>query len=174
MSRKATMRAVGCRAALSAIVPVLLATSTELSAEPLPKEACDLLGEEHGRLQAGGVREWMAGGAAQGRARLSPAQLEQIRRYIEVDEQLSFRCGLFRSRFSLARDVEDPPEAEKGKDKADSKPAEAPKARARPKPQPAAADSDAAEAKPAPRRRQPKQDDAYRPPVTPDQAAGRQ
>ena len=52
----------------------LLAASTLLGvlrAEPLPKEACDLLVEEQQRLLGAGVKEWMAGGAANARSRLS-------------------------------------------------------------------------------------------------------
>lgn len=157
-------------AALGALLAALLAAAPLAGrAEPLAKETCDLLAAEHAQLVAAGVKEWMAGGAAAARAKLSPAQLDQIRRWIDVDEQLAFRCGLFRTRSALPRDIEDaPPEAEKKKEP------EAPKAKPRPRPkaQPAAADPsatpDGSEAKPKPaaRKKPAKADDAYVAPGT--------
>lgn len=145
-------------------------------AEPLPKEACDLLGEEHQRLVDGGVREWMAGGAATASTRLSGEQLKAIQRYIEVDEQLAFRCGLFKVRYVLPRDPEEPPEpepakAKEGKAREGKEGKKAPgkakgKAQAEAKegrretPEETAAPAPAAK---LPARPKPKIDDAYRP-----------
>ena len=159
------------RSALAAcLVTGLAASSTHrhpARAEPLPKEACDLLGEEHQRLSSGGVREWMAAGAATARSRLSGEQLKSIERFIEVDEQLAFRCGQFKARFVLPRDPEEPPEPEPAKATEERKPKKAKKvgeAKTEASDGERASEAKPASAaeKPAPRRK-PKADDAYRP-----------
>lgn len=87
---------------------VLLAP-LELRAEPLPKEACDVLASEHDTLVAAGVKGWMAQGTQDARNRLGADKVGQIARFLEVDEQLLFRCGLHKARFVLPVDVEEPP-----------------------------------------------------------------
>ena len=76
-------------------------------AEPLPREACDLLGSELDKLVSSGVKGWMAQGANDARSRLGPDQLSQIARFLEIDEQLLFRCGLYKVRFVLPPDAEE-------------------------------------------------------------------
>ena len=70
-------------------------------AEPLAKEECDKLQAEQTALTAAGVREQLGRGAEWGKANLSPAQLKSVERYIVLEEQLSFRCGLAKLRASL-------------------------------------------------------------------------
>lgn len=153
------------------------------AAEPLPKEACELLVEEQSRLASAGARSWLAEGPAAARTRLAPAQVEQVRRLLEVDEQLLFGCGLFKARFALPRDVDDPePEAkEKAKEPAAAKPKrrqrQAPKDAAPAAAAAAAEGSGTESAKAAPAavpaeaapkaasRRKQRPEDAYRPPA---------
>ncbi len=95
-------------------VLVLAGTAAGLAAiaaraEPLPKEACDVLASEHDKLVAGGVKVWMAQGVPDARNRLGADKVGQIARFLEVDEQLLFRCGLYKARFTLPTDVEEPP-----------------------------------------------------------------
>ena len=78
-------------------------------AEPLAKEACDVLASEHDKLVAAGVKGWMAQGTQDARNRLGADKVSQIARFLEVDEHLLFRCGLYKARFTLPTDVEEPP-----------------------------------------------------------------
>ena len=145
-------------------------------AEPLSKEACDVLASEHDKLVAAGVKVWMAQGAQDARNRLGADKVGQIARFLEVDEQLLFRCGLYKARFTLPTDIEEPPA---------EPPATAPAAKAPPagrdkaaptpktKPEPdrkkanqAASASEPAEPAPATKpaaNKKPKSDDAFRP-----------
>lgn len=70
-------------------------------AEPLAKEECDSLRAEQAELTAGGVRDQLNKGADWGKTNLSMEQMKRVSRYIAVEEQLSFRCGLARLRASL-------------------------------------------------------------------------
>jgi len=78
-------------------------------AEPLAKEACDQVAVEHEKLIVLGVKDWMAHGAKGALARLGIDKLAQVERYIVLEEQLLYRCGLFRARTVLAPDVEETP-----------------------------------------------------------------
>ncbi len=68
-------------------------SAVELHAKPLDKEACKGLEAEKKSLIASGVAKQMAHGALWAKENLSSVQLEQVKRYIAVDEQLEFRCG---------------------------------------------------------------------------------
>jgi hypothetical protein len=70
-------------------------------AEPLAKEECDKLQAEQTALTTAGVREQLSRGAEWGKANLSPAQLKSVERFILLEEQLNFRCGLAKLRFAL-------------------------------------------------------------------------
>lgn len=164
-------------------------------AEPLPKEDCDKLSAEQTALDQSGIKELLAKGADWGRGNLERAKLRLIERYITVDEQLSFRCGLAKTRFALPFSEEDTPPANpddvkdakgdavdlvpKPKPKPKPKavaPAEPQDAKAAPPPKPKPKPAPAAEIKePAPTRAtpkpKPKADDAYRPPA-PGNATG--
>jgi hypothetical protein len=177
-----------------------LAAAGAALAEPLPKVECDKLKTEQAQLAAGGVKEWIAKGPAWGRDNLGRDKLAQVERYIVLEEQLGFRCGLARARLSLPFAEEDRPPADpeeardaKGETPAAATPA-SPKAKPKPKPKaaPAAAPAEAAAApaakatpkvpepaprtpssaaaKPAPKQKA-KVDDAYRPPTPSDPGA---
>jgi outer membrane biosynthesis protein TonB len=118
----------------------------------------------------------MAGGAQNARARLGAEKLAQVQRFITLDEQLLFRCGLHKIRFAPPPEPEEPapdPAAAKASEKAQpAKAAPKPSPKPKPKPKPTSTDKGApAAAKaqtataPAPARKKPKVDDAYRPPA---------
>jgi hypothetical protein len=86
-------------ALLAVLVSAFLGPQT--GAEPLPKEECDKLKVEHGDLVTIGVREQLNRGAEWGKANLTPDQLQRVARFIALDEQLSFRCGLNQLRITL-------------------------------------------------------------------------
>lgn len=163
----------------SLVGAALLALAGPAAAEPLAKEACDGLKAEQDALVAAGIKDDLARGPAWGRTNLKPDRLVQVARYIDLEEQLLFRCGLARIRYAPPPEPERTaaPEPEKAPAKAKAKP--------RPKPKPkAAADPAAAasngkdEAPPSKRagaqlvpaktvqaKPKPKADDAYRPPA---------
>ena len=148
----------------------------------MPPAKCAELATEHMTLVAGGVKDDFGKGAEWGKANLKAARLNEIERYIEVTEQLGFRCGFARARFTLPPDDDSRAEAAAAAAAAEkSEPPEAPKdePKAQPKPKPKA-NAKAAESapdqtpavprtKPAPKvqaKPVPKADDAYRPPAT--------
>ena len=73
----------------SAVVVLSLA---ELGATPLDKEGCTKLKAEQGSWSRPACASNMAKGPEWAKANLAADKLEQIRRLIEVDEQLLFRC----------------------------------------------------------------------------------
>ena len=58
----------------------------------LDKDTCAKLKTEQGQLEEAGVRGSMAKGPDWAKTNLAPDKLEQIKRLIEVEEQLVFRC----------------------------------------------------------------------------------
>jgi hypothetical protein len=94
MSRNVYVVFAALALSLGAVAGVVLA-------EPLAKEECDKLQMEQTALTASGVREHLGRGPEWGKANLSPAQLKSVERYIALEEQLSFRCGLAKLRASL-------------------------------------------------------------------------
>ena len=62
------------------------------AATSLEKEACGQLALERKGLQALKVKELMAKGPDWALANLSQGDLNLVRRFIEVDEQIKFRC----------------------------------------------------------------------------------
>ena len=90
-----------------ALAAVLVAASPlAVRATPLAKDACDQLSAEKARLVGSGVADRMSKGASWGKANLAEEKLREIERYIEVEEQLSFRCGL--AKVKLAPEPPDP------------------------------------------------------------------
>ncbi len=185
------MRAI--RPMWAVLALALLAMADGVAAEPLPKEECEKLKGEQSTLDQTGVKELFAKGPVWGRANLDRAKLRDIERYILVEEQLSFRCGLAKARLTLPFAEEDTPPAvpEEATDTKTEAPEPAPKPKPKPKPaaapatgsdtkaaattppaKPKLAPAPAAEAKepaaaptkPAPKPK-PKADDAYRPPA---------
>lgn len=161
------------------------------SAEPLAKEECDKLQAEQGALTSAGVHDQLVRGAEWGKANLSLLQLKNVERYIELEEQLSFRCGMAKLRASLpvgeeggeqeldtkgnavpARDRQGQPGEAQAKAKgkpvpkivAPAKDKAAPPAKSRAKMVPAKGEAQPPAAKAASKAKA-KVDDAYRPPA---------
>jgi len=61
-------------------------------AAPLDADSCAQLKIEHSQLELGGVEMDMANGPEWAKANLAPEKLERIRRFIELKEQVLFRC----------------------------------------------------------------------------------
>jgi hypothetical protein len=176
-----------------AAIAVCIVWPASAFAASLGKEECDKLQAEQTELTAAGVRAQFDRGPEWGKANLPPDQLQRVQRFIAVEEQLSFRCGLAKLRVILPQAEEGgeqeldekgnpiPPKATPaGEATAKAKqPVKAKEAKglegaaaatvAKPKPKPPAekkagdAEAKPTAAKTAPKPR-PKVDDAYRPP----------
>src|SRR5262245_14041965 len=77
-----------CLIALLAAVAAL----TQARAAPLDSETCAKLESEQSQLVSAGIEKEMAKGPAWGEADLAPGKVEQVHRFIELQEQLLFRC----------------------------------------------------------------------------------
>ena len=144
---------------------IAASAALRVAAEPLAKDACEVLVGEQQALIAAGAKDDFGKGAEWGKANLPGDRLKQVGRYIDVEEQLSFRCGLARVRFSLPADEETPsaPEEPKVVPKAPPAPKATPAPKAKSKatgtkdagtkdaPDAAAADAAAPASKPAPK-----------------------
>ena len=62
-------------------------------AAKLDKTACNELGTELAGMVASGMRDDMGRGPDWARSNLPPERLRSIKRMLEVEEQLEFRCG---------------------------------------------------------------------------------
>lgn len=160
---------------------LLMCAATSSQAEPLPAETCATIKSEQDTLTAAGVATDLAKGPAWAKANLPRERLAQISRYISLEEQMLFRCGLAKLKSTLAPEIEEAgaltsepaPAAPKGKPKPKSKaspqpapPGEAPAAKAdvgRPLPAKAAQPTPSTEPSAKPKIIKPKVDDAYRP-----------
>lgn len=161
----------------------LAAGAATAYAEPAAKEDCEKAQTEQAALVAGGVKDRMAQGPAQAKARLTGSQMQEIERYIALEETLAFRCGrtTLQSLLPIAEEDVVPgatPAKAPAKPHAPAtgeKKAAPPKARAKAKGATHAATSDseavttgaASAAAPKPKaqsKAKPKADDAYRPP----------
>lgn len=100
-------------------------------AEPLDAATCGQLRGEQVRMEQSGVRASMEKGPQWAKANLGTDKLDQIRRLMDLDEQLIFRCGS-RNLVELPPDADaDPPPAkadEEGKDTASPGKADGPAA----------------------------------------------
>ncbi len=83
---------VRCAAGLAAAGIVATAMVPAAPAAPLDEETCQQLKREVGDLEGIGARANLAKGPAWGKANLSSAQLEQVKKLIEIDEAVAFRC----------------------------------------------------------------------------------
>ena len=81
------------RSGLCLIVAAVVLHAPATRAAQLDKDACAKLKTEQAQLELGGMRGSMGRGPEWAKANLAQDKLEQIRRLIEVDEQLLFRCG---------------------------------------------------------------------------------
>jgi hypothetical protein len=179
------------RRCLSLCAVALLLPAGAAMAASLDKETCDKLKGEQMELEGTGVRGNMAKGPEWAKANLAPDKLGQIKRLIEVEELLLFRCQ-GRPLVVLPPEPELDPAAkpdEKDDDTAPAKDAKAApaapavqKAPAQPAkaavggaPKPAVGDAKAKPDVPAKKvdvpakaaKAKPKADDAYRPPAPP-------
>jgi len=168
------------RRGLSLSVTALLLQIGAVAAASLDKETCDKLKGEQSQLEVGGARGNMAKGPEWAKANLAADKLGEIKRLIEVEELLLFRCQ-GRPLVVLPAEIELDPAAKAGDTKEDgkeppAKDAKAPGAEKGPgaekKGAPAAKKAAAKAAKvgsPPPAKAakaKPKADDAYRPPGT--------
>lgn len=85
---------------------------TGVRAEPLDAATCGLLKGEQGRMEQTGVRSSMDKGPAWAKSNLAADKLDQIRRLMELDEQLLFRCSA-RNLVELPPDADADPAAAK-------------------------------------------------------------
>jgi hypothetical protein len=97
------------RSRLTLSLAALMLALPGAMASPLDKEECDKLKLEQGQLEQEGVRGNMAKGPEWAKGNLKPEQLEHIRRVIELDGQLLFRCN-GRPLVALPKDLEEPRE----------------------------------------------------------------
>ena len=81
------------RRAFGLVIAALLLQAPLGWAAQLDKESCTKLKSEQAQLEKDGARGSLGKGPDWGKANLGPEKLDQVRRLIEVDEQLLFRCG---------------------------------------------------------------------------------
>ena len=84
--------ALGLRTLLLLAGTALLVPVTAVLAAPLDNETCTMLRNEQLQLEAAGVRDSMANDPLWSAANLPAARLNDIKRLIELDEQITFRC----------------------------------------------------------------------------------
>jgi hypothetical protein len=80
------------RLGITLITAALLLQLPAARATPLGKDGCAKLKTEQAELEKAGTRASMNKGPQWAKANLEPEKLEQIRRLLEVEEQLLFRC----------------------------------------------------------------------------------
>jgi hypothetical protein len=94
--RFAQRRATCLTAAVSAAGLVAVALAGTLAppalAGPLDEQTCEQLKREVADLEGLGAREHLGKGAAWGKGNLNSRQLEQVKKLIEIDEAIAFRC----------------------------------------------------------------------------------
>lgn len=95
------------RSGITVLLAALLLQAPATRAAPLDKEGCTNLKAEQGQLESAGTRGNMAKGPQWAKTNLEPDRLDQIRRLLEVDEQLLFRCQ-GRPLVNLPKDPTDP------------------------------------------------------------------
>lgn len=160
-----------------AVAAALVATATIAPAAQLDQQTCTQLKGDVAVLEGMGVRENMAKGAAWGKANLRATDLERIKKLIEMDELITFRCPRAKpaeppAAVAAAKPKVKVPAKAPAKAQAPADPAAA-AAKPKPRPKPATADNAAAtnqpqtaaaQPKPKPRPPAPKPQDAYSPP----------
>ena len=80
------------RTGLTLVLTALLLQAVGAQAATLDKDTCARLEEEQTTLEKTGVRATLAKGAAWAKDNLPLDKLQEVRRLIEVDEQILFRC----------------------------------------------------------------------------------
>ena len=81
------------RSGISLVIAALLLQAPATRAAQLDKDSCAKLKTEQAQLEQGGTRASQGKGPEWAKANLAADKLEQVRRLIELDEQLLFRCG---------------------------------------------------------------------------------
>ena len=87
--RKTSARWLFCAAALSLVAIPLM----ECHATPLDKNACAKVAQDMQNLKALDVDKLMVNGPAWAASHLSPSDMGLVRQYIDLDEQMKFRCS---------------------------------------------------------------------------------
>jgi hypothetical protein len=82
-------------------------------AAPLDADACAKLRGEHSQLELAGVEKELEKGPEWAKANLAADKLDRIRRFIDLEEQLLFRCR-DKSLVSLPTEHEQTPNADNG------------------------------------------------------------
>jgi hypothetical protein len=90
-----------------AVLGAGMAVASGLSAEPLEKEACERLQSEKQTLIVLGVDKEFSKGPEWAKANLAQSELNLLKRYIDLEEQLKFRCGLAMVTLQIPDDPED-------------------------------------------------------------------
>src|SRR5262245_27202533 len=80
------------RAGMTLVLTALLLQGVGAQAATLDQETCARLEQEQTTLEKSGVRATLAKGAAWAKDNLALDKLQEVRRLIEVDEQILFRC----------------------------------------------------------------------------------
>lgn len=75
------------------VMLTLVAHGGDVRSAPLDADGCAKLKGELTQLEQSGARANLAKGADWGKMNLAPGKLEEVKRLIEVDEQLLFRCN---------------------------------------------------------------------------------
>jgi hypothetical protein len=78
---------------LTAAGGLLAALSPAVFGAPLDKNACAKLAQDMQNMKALEVDKLMENGPAWAASHLSPADLTLVRQYIDLDEQMKFRCS---------------------------------------------------------------------------------
>jgi hypothetical protein len=93
----------------------VLGVAERVLAAPLDPVTCDAVRSEHALLAEAGVTQIIAKGPEWGRANASKSDLVRVARWIELEEQLTFRCGQGRvtegaqRAAAMAQQLENPP-----------------------------------------------------------------
>jgi hypothetical protein len=91
---------------------LLSCAAQHLAAEPLDKDACGKLQAEKQSLVVLGVDKEFAKGPDWAKANLAQAELDLLKRFLTVEEQLKFRCGMAVVHLQIPDDAEDGPDGE--------------------------------------------------------------
>ena len=105
MTKKMRLRQAGI-AAGAAMTALVAAGLTPSKAAPLDPSVCEQLQVRLDALRKDGVEADMAMGPEAARTRLPIDRFNRIGTFIELDEQLNFRCGLAKQRINLPTTVE--------------------------------------------------------------------
>ncbi len=94
-----------------AVLAALTLSFRDVRAAPLDAATCGQLKGEQVRMEQSGVRDRMAKGPSWAKANLAADKIDEVRRLIELDEQLLFRCST-RNLVELPAEADaDPPPA---------------------------------------------------------------